>query len=76
MSPANTDRASIAALSALPALAFERLNCFKILLATRFRMCVKHHIQFAAPGNFSKSTESLLIMVSFGEALSQVMLSN
>src|SRR5580658_9386330 len=45
-----------------------------MLRATRLRMCRKHRVWFAGPGNFSISFASSTIIVSFTEALSHEIL--
>ena len=51
---------------------FGVLNCRKMLLTTRLRMCMKHCVWFVTPGKFSMSMAKCSIILSLLEVLSAV----
>ena len=51
---------------------FGMSNCLSKLFVIKLTICKKQRHRFAAPGNFGSMSTSSLIIVSFGEALSQV----
>src|SRR5258708_22859909 len=72
MLPASSISSIVTSSAISSFLASGKSNCFKILLTTKFSMCVKHLARFGAPGKSSRRDSSSSIIVSLFAALSHV----